>query len=169
VKSCSQCGEMKYLSEFHKRARSKDGLCYACKPCVVAARCAYAKREPERHAVQCRKGNSKWRKENRELCSSIALAWEKAFPARVNANQARRNASKLQATPAWANEFFIEEAYELAQLRTKATGFQWHVDHIVPLRSKFVCGLHVESNLQVIPAVENCIKSNKYWPDMPVA
>jgi hypothetical protein len=72
----------------------------------------------------------------------------------------------LRATPAWANHFFIEEAYDLAQRRTKSTGIKWHVDHIVPLRSKRVCGLHVENNLQVIPARTNLEKGNRVWPSM---
>ena len=71
------------------------------------------------------------------------------------------------AKPAWANDFFIREAYHLAKLRTLATGYPWHVDHIVPLKSDLVCGLHVEHNLQVIPASENVRKQNFYWPDMP--
>ena len=88
---------------------------------------------------------------------------------KVNAASARRHAKKLNATPKWANHFVIEEAYDLAQRRTKATGFKWHVDHIVPLQSTFVCGLHVENNLRVIPAVVNVEKSNRHWPDMPEA
>ncbi len=77
-----------------------------------------------------------------------------------------RRASKLQATPAWANDFFIKEAYSLAKLREKVCGGKWHVDHIVPLRSPLVCGLHVEHNLQVIPARANLQKHNRHWPDM---
>ena len=46
-------------------------------------------------------------------------------------------------------------------------GFKWEVDHIVPLQSKLVCGLHVHNNLQVITALENIKKHNKVWPDMP--
>lgn len=84
-----------------------------------------------------------------------------------NAGTAWRRARMLEATPRWANPFFMEEAYRLAELRTKMLGFKWHVDHIVPLKSKKVCGLHTENNLQVIPGIENLRKSNTHWPDMP--
>lgn len=105
---------------------------------------------------------------NRELMNAKKLAWMKVNKHKVNATNARRNAKKLQATPVWANHFFIEEAYDLAQRRTVVTGFLWSVDHIVPLISKLVCGLHAEQNLQVIPHEENRRKNNRYWPDMPI-
>lgn len=76
-------------------------------------------------------------------------------------------AKKFKATPLWADEFIMSEAYDLAQLRTNVMGFKWEVDHIVPLQSKVVCGLHTQDNLQVIPSRLNKSKGNHYWPDMP--
>jgi len=76
-----------------------------------------------------------------------------------------RQARKAQRTPGWLTEddyWMIKEAYLLAALRTKMFGFQWHVDHIIPLCGRNVSGLHVPSNLQVIPGAENMRKGYSY-------
>jgi hypothetical protein len=64
------------------------------------------------------------------------------------------------ATPLWANKKKIKEFYSVAKLLTENTGVKHHVDHIVPLRGEFVCGLHVEHNLQILTQEENIRKSN---------
>lgn len=123
----------------------------------------------------------KWRSENREKSRIAARRWQANNPEKLkedhtkwcrknsykrSAAQSLRKATALKATPKWANHFFIKEAYHLAALRTKHLGFKWHVDHIVPLKSKKVCGLHAHTNIQVIPASKNISKHNRYWPGM---
>ena len=109
--------------------------------------------------------NKKWRAENKQRKKETNAKWQRANPDKVNAAQMRHHAALI--TPQWANQFFIDEAYHLAALRSKVTGFKWHVDHIVPRQSKLVCGLHTEHNLRVIPGKENIAKNNRFWPDMP--
>ena len=41
-------------------------------------------------------------------------------------------------------------------------GQKWEVDHIIPLQGKIVSGLHIHTNMQIIPKRENCRKSNKF-------
>jgi hypothetical protein len=59
------------------------------------------------------------------------------------------------------DRFVITEAEHLRKLRESATGYKWNVDHIVPLNSNTVCGLHNAFNIQVIPQKENLAKGNK--------
>lgn len=130
---------------------------------VAAAQHAYYLKNAE-----CIKQRSaEWTNGNRARRKEIGREWRQRNKATVNFWDANRRAAEKQATPSWANSFFIAEAYDLAKLREKVCGGKWHVDHIVPLQSKKVCGLHVEHNLQVIPGGENLRKSNRLWPDMP--
>jgi 5-methylcytosine-specific restriction endonuclease McrA len=78
------------------------------------------------------------------------------------ANARNREAGKLLATPAWADLDKIKEFYVEAARLTAETGVVHVVDHIVPLRGKRVSGLHTHHNLQVITALENKMKSNRF-------
>lgn len=82
----------------------------------------------------------------------------------------RRRAARIKAYRPFDFELFemVEsEVYSLAKLRTVLTGVPHQVDHIVPLNSKHVCGLHSEHNFQVLTASANSSKRNMHWPDMP--
>ena len=59
------------------------------------------------------------------------------------------------ATPKWANKKDILKFY-----KNRPIGY--HVDHIIPLKGKNVCGLHTIENLQYLPAVENFKKNNTF-------
>lgn len=72
-------------------------------------------------------------------------------------NTARKRLVSEKQTPAWADQIKILEIY-----RSRPEGY--HVDHIIPLNGKLVCGLHVENNLQYLTVEENLRKKNKFTP-----
>ena len=78
----------------------------------------------------------------------------------------RRRVAKR--VPAWADRAQIKWVYQWSKLLTKMTGEQHSVDHIVPLHHPLVCGLHTPDNLTIERMVVNRLKSNIYWPGMPM-
>ena len=114
--------------------------------------------------------SSKYRAENREKTRALCRQWAKDNADKMRITNADRRAKKKNAIPLWAGDeldrLIVSEAYDLAKRRTDVMGIQWHVDHVVPLRNKRVCGLHCAANLQVITAVANHVKGNRVWPDM---
>jgi len=102
------------------------------------------------------------RSEKRHLYREASKRFRGNNPDKKKLDSNIRRRRHRQATPAWADSFLIKEVYHLAQIRTKITGIQWHVDHIIPLKHKLVCGLHVPENLQVITERENLIKNNSW-------
>jgi len=126
----------------------------------------------EKRAIRLEKARSKqikWRlnNPNHENTKLVKTAYKKNNPSKTLALGAKRRSAQLKRTPTWLTEndhWMIEQAYELSVLRTKLFGFAWHVDHIIPLQGKYVSGLHVPINLQVIPATENLRKANKHLP-----
>lgn len=92
--------------------------------------------------------------------------WSKKNPGAHNALTARARACRRQATAAWADHDIIGEFYEGARWLTEQTGIPHEVDHIIPLVGKTVCGLHVHTNLRVVPMVVNRQKHARFEPDL---
>jgi len=72
------------------------------------------------------------------------------------------------ATPKWVRVNHSDEMQYLIDLRDEAimlTGDSYHIDHIIPLKHKSVCGLNVPWNLRVIPSDINLKKGNYYKVD----
>jgi hypothetical protein len=113
---------------------------------------AWAKRNPEYKKA--------YSKANKEKIAASKAVWRENNKDKINVTVANRRALKFRATIRLTelDKFVIEEMYNLAQLREKQTGFQWHVDHIVPLTKG---GLHKPTNLQVVPGVWNLSKGNR--------
>jgi hypothetical protein len=137
------CKTEKERSNFSKDRTQKDGLDGKC----VACSAVYT----ETHRAEAHIWYLRDYKNN----------IEKYF-----ARSAERRSAKLNATPPWFERAEVEGVYKSAITRSKSESIKYHVDHIVPLQSKFVCGLHCLANLQIIPGEDNISKGNRYWPDM---
>lgn len=81
---------------------------------------------------------------------------------KIAAYASGRKAAELRAMPVWVDRRAIERVYAEAAGVTRRTGTPHHVDHIVPLQARNVCGLHVPWNLRVIPAAENVRRPRDY-------
>lgn len=102
-----------------------------------------------------------WREANPEkYAAQLAKTGYKprtlAQKARHAAHQSVRSRHLLCAQPPWADQQAINAIYLDAQQK------RMHVDHVIPLKGKDVCGLHVETNLQPLPPRENLRKRNKF-------
>ena len=156
---CTKCGNDKPLSEY-----SSNGVGLfkkRCKPCRSQDQSArYAAKPIEAKRKEMRR-ISEWVKRNPEKYREYARATRNANPEPYRLRvQLRRRRHRL-ATPPWADKTKIAAIYaRAAQLRQE-------VDHIVPLVSPIVCGLHCEANLQILPMPANRSKNNRHWPDMP--
>jgi len=102
-----------------------------------------------RSVEERRSARKTWKLKNPELAQASANAWKR---------RAR------EAAPKWLSpeqKKHIAAIYLQARALTKRTGVKHVVDHIIPLRSEVVCGLHVPWNLQILTHIENSSKSNR--------
>ena len=160
-KHCKWCKKDKDINLFHKHKGMKDGRLNKCKDCVLS------------HVYQWRKDNPDCRK-----TEHVRVREKKGFKTREEYNQQRaakaigkkavrlkyahkRRLQEKQRMMNELDEFVFEQCASLTVDREEATGFKWHVDHIVPLNHKNASGLHVYSNFQVTPASWNVRKGNR--------
>jgi hypothetical protein len=102
-----------------------------------------------------------WIENNKEKCKGYSREWRMKNKPKLAEYSSKWRVSFRKSIPAWAEQEKMDLVYKKAQ-KLKMT-----VDHVVPLRSPLVCGLHVWSNLQLMDKQLNCQKSNRVWPDMP--
>lgn len=169
--------------------RNKWGHCL-CAACTAfnreryraqnAARKEYRKKWQAENPEKLREYAKRWLEGNKEQRRSIEMSWRARNPERVAAhnkkagakwareNKGKRNAicqrrrtAKMQRTPPWADLEKIESFYVSAARMSADTGVPHEVDHIIPLQGKNVCGLHIHTNLRIVPRRVNRAKQNR--------
>ena len=166
VKTCSKCGEDKSLDSFYKLKGSRDGLRPDCIQCHSKMKAEYHQRNKEKVNKKCREYH--WANRDRLLedMRERSANWWAENKDRLSVKERRKEAynryrtAKLNAVPEWYDKEEVAYIYSIA----KEKGLE--VDHIVPLNSDYVCGLHVQDNLRCIPKKLNMKKSNNYWSNM---
>jgi hypothetical protein len=187
TKTCNTCGQLLPLSGFFSDSSKPDGLRKSCKGCTSKSHRAYVARnlsevsayksawyadraEENRararenyrlNAEHAKRMVAEWGKLNPEKVRAAKTKWKRLNPESTRKDAESRRRQKSRSTPKWANKDAILAIYESAEL------YGLTVDHIVPIRSKLVCGLHCEANLRLVSFSENARKGNRHWPDMP--
>lgn len=147
TRTCRDCGDTKSSLEFVKNKLFSHGIDTLCLLCNKKRTKAYRSAGKANRALESKR-------------------YKEKHPEKRAAHEARMGVQRRKRTPKWELDewgiFLMEEIYSLSKLRTQVTGIKWHVDHVIPLQSKVVCGLHVPDNLRVIPAKLNLIKGNAF-------
>ena len=102
---------------------------------------------------------------NREEIAEKGKIYRQNNPHKKRAINSRRRASKLQASPTWTSQLQklqIEALHQEAVNLELSTGVKFHLDHIHPLNNKYICGLELPCNFQLLTEYENGSKSNKF-------
>lgn len=107
-----------------------------------------------------------WGVNNADRLKDVKRAWNEANRGFLASYSAKWRKSCRIATPAWADFDAIRLFYDEARRISERTGIPHEVDHIIPVQGRSVCGLHVHTNLRIIPAGENSRKHNTFDPEL---
>ena len=145
----------------------------ACVECVRLAniknkdkRTASAKRWKDANKARIKNTKKEWDTANKEYVKAYSARYNKKNPHQSGKSSVMTRTNK-KGVPKWYDieKELIRALYLKRDRLTKSTGLEHNIDHIVPICSDDVCGLHTLANLRIISEEENLNKSNKF--DIP--
>ena len=156
---CKACLQEKDITMFYLVKRTGKAR-PRCKSCTSEEAKLWTLNNKERRAAQVKR----YFLENTDKIREYQKLYYAQNRSKYFERSANRRASKLNATPSWLQEHHLKEIEYIYFLRDDLNSFsdyEYHVDHIVPLQGKEVCGLHVPWNLQILTKEENLAKGNR--------
>ena len=179
-KSCTKCLKFLSFDKYRKNAESLDNINSSCIECVKVKTTKYYADNSEkvkkrineyriknRETVNAKKRKREkiWRLENPEKASAARRRYNTKHKDKKNFYTASRRANKKKASPKWISDFditYIKNIYKQSKVLEELCKTKFNVDHIIPINSDLVCGLHVPWNLQILTETENFKKSNNF-------
>jgi hypothetical protein len=171
TKQCNRCGQSRPLAAFYKDKKAKDGHTSRCKECdreyqkISPTRAATRKRSADKYRDARNQAAREQSKQKRIDKYASRFTEQDAYIK----YRAARQLAKAAATPVWLSQEDrrkVKDIYAAAAMLQELTCSPYDVDHIVPLQSDVVCGLHVWWNLQAIPQSINAQKRNVFDPSL---
>ena len=158
---CAACkaarkAAVKDRTDYHRKWRANN-------PDKVAESASrWLSANPEKRAATVSAWQARNPDKRREITSRAGKKWSANNKDKVAARVRWRQAAKKQRLPPWADKAKITAFYTEAHRLSETTGVPHEVDHIIPLQGELVSGLHVHTNLQILPRSVNRAKRNKY-------
>lgn len=181
VKTCSECKKTKNVLDFGLNRGMKDGRFNQCKLCRKIARQSIKETDYElyQRQLECsrlakqklgkehlKESKTKWDLKNSEYVKEYRRNYYLDNLDRCRLNGTKHWKSIKRASVKFSDRCRVSNVYKESKKLTRETGIQHSVDHIIPLNGKNVSGLHIESNLQIIPLIDNNRKYNSFTGDI---
>lgn len=158
---------------------AKSGECIVC----AALRCKrFQENNKEKHVEYWAKSYSKhakkkrayakaYRESNVEKIKEASKSYKQKNRPKLSRLQIEREQKIKQACPSWVtkeDKKWMDEIYKASKQIKDQYGVDTAVDHIIPIKGKTVCGLHVPWNLRVVTRSYNSQKLNNMEEHSPI-
>ena len=146
-----------YNKEYNKAYRQRDYV-------KVRRRVVEAEWRKRNYEIVGKK-QREHRDANKEKSRTYFKAYVQRDYVKVRSNE---KCSKRRALEIRTSKFELNNSgntlklFKLSNKKTKETGRDYHIDHIVPLQGRLVSGFHISGNLRVVLAHTNLVKKNRY-------
>jgi 5-methylcytosine-specific restriction endonuclease McrA len=152
LKKCRKCKRILDFKEFYKNEKTADRFFNSCKSCWLS-QCA--ERRKKLGLGFNKEYLDKYYEGNKDRYYQLSREWKKKNPHVIRWQVACGSKRLKTATPKWVDKDSMRVIYYKCPK-------DMQIDHIVPIKGKIVCGLHVPWNLQYLSPKENRTKKNKF-------